>query len=1021
MKKAHVFTLALATVMCLGGLAGCSKKGDSGEGGEESEFNFSIAIDGDYAQLEAGGAEYNLVVFDNGIDADGREYNYESDNPSIASIVSTTGHIVTGTTGKVRFTVTELNSGIEAYTVVDVITPAPKANGGKNFSAAATSVQREKRTEILGNLEKYAMDTHLTGISLFENGGYMLYSDRAKTLLGTREYHTGYGYGLLSDSDAAFTSKLPGDGRDEDFPYHYHSASSSDPGTINALNAAGSQVSDLSSYITSSYFSQRLNSSKTKPEWYGQLAREDLHPYDESIKAPKMYHTGDHNETDMYTGWRIYLRTNTSNVAYRFNGSEPYRTQFNNRKVQLEDYEFILRFLLTGSHNLKRGNEMAADTSYGIKGANSYNAQTKTGKNDEECKALWNSMKAAGKLGIKTGTADGTEVFDAGGAGGTFPAGDYIEFTLLNPIDAFTAMYTLSSSLYSPIPEDFMKMVGARKDGIPDKGELLRASKRYGQFNNNADVPDHLSNNIVESTICCGPYFLDVWNKNEKTVFTHNENWYEVINGRYLIEGVRIKIDPSVTENTDAYYDEFKAGNLDACSLPQKHIDESSSAKKVPGDSVFKLNVNACTQEQWTERFGPKGSIAAGHSWDVKPWMSNENFLNGLFWSIDRKTFAKKRGVEPSINYFSDSYMADPQENLSYNKTDAHKNAVKNYHNVRYDGEGNPIAETDDYGYNKDTAINYFKTAVAQLVKQGKLNYGTVDRPNEIKIEIWWMYQSDTTEYGVDIKSYFETAFNDPAVSGGRIKLNVVNNAVTVWEYVYDQHLMVGEFDLGFGAISGNTYNPLNFLEVLKSDNSSTFTLNWGADTSKVDAKHPLVYNGEKYSFDALWEVADHGGVVEEGERVKPVKKLYVGNYSTLAKGEDYTINFNGEFVDVGDSVDFDIVSISLYVYGGQSFGEEEGVTFTYNKSTKKGTITLTKKAQEDIEKSIRTAIKWEDDTNPNKETDHLKKVYQQKGSNIKTHTPLWAFDVTYSLSINGGQPTLNSIVAGSTSTDPLY
>ena len=999
MKKANVFTLALAAVMCLGGLAGCSKKGEEDEG----EFAFSVAIDGDYAQLEVRDTPYQLVVFDNGIKTEGREYTFSSNNPSVASIVSTTGYITAKEPGTVRFNVSESTSGLEAYKVVEVVAATPKAVGGFNFSAAATSEQRDERANILGKLEKYAMDTHLTGISLFENGGFVMYSQRALEKIPTSKYVTGYGFGLLSDAESGFTTDLPGSGRDLQYPKHYHSASSSDPLTINALNAAGSQVSDLSSYITSSYFSMKLNSSKNGAEWYPLLADEDAHVTDPQTSAPKMYHTGAHNETDMYTGWRIYVRTD---LSYRYKGSAE---GFENRQVKLADYEFILRFLLTGSHNLKRGNEMAADTSYGIKGANAYNSQTKgETRTDTQNKELWDSMVKTGKLGVKVGTANGSEPY---AEGGNYPAGDYIEFTLLNPLDSFTAMYTLSSSLYSPIPEDFMLMVGANKDGSKPDQKLQRAAKRYGTFNNNDTVPASLKDNIIESTICLGAYFLEKWEKNSRTVFTRNDSWYEYTEkNRYKIAGVRIKIDPSITENTDAYYDEFKNGNLDSCGLPQKHMDEKNNpnVKEAEGDSVFKLNVNSCTQEQWTERFGPNGSISAGHSWDVKPWMSNDNFLNGLFWSIDRKSFAEKRGVQPSINYFSGSYMSDPQRNISYNSTEAHKQAVKNYHNVRYDGEGKEIPGTDDYGYNKDTAINYFKTAVAQLVKQGKLNYGTFDNPNEIKIEIWWMYQSDTTEYGVDIKSYFETAFNDPAVSGGRIKLNVVNKAVTVWEYVYDQHLMVGEFDLGFGAISGNTYNPLNFLEVLKSDNSSTFTLNWGADTGKVDDKHPLVYKGEKYSFDALWEVADHGGVVDEGERVKPIKKLYTASYDTLNKGADTTVKLTSEFINVGSSAVFKIESVSLYVYGGLNFGVDEGVV--YNPTTKN--IEISKDAQEDIEANIRTVIKWDDDTNPNKETDHLKRTYYKS---------LWVFDVTYSLSINGGQETLNSIIAGKTASDPIY
>ena len=1092
MKKAKLLSFAFAAAMSLGGLVGCSKSKDESE---KIDFAFSVGIDQDYASLEVRATPYQLVVYDNGADeANGdsvaREYTYKSSNPSVASVVPTTGAVIARTPGTVRFTVSESVSGLEAYKVMEVIPAAEKATGGYNYAAAATEADINKRTEILGKLEKYAMDTHLTGISLFENGGYMLYSSRANSRLENRTYVTGFGYGLLSDSEA-FTDPLPGTGRDTQYPLHYHTASSSDPLTINALDAAGSQVSDLSSYITSSYFGLKLNSSKTKAIWYPVLADAEKHPDDPVTKNPKMYHLDEKNSSGMYTGWRIYLRTN---VAYRYNGSAALKSIFDNRQVTLADYEFILRFLLTGSHNLKRGNEMAADTSYGIKGANTYNALTKSGMNDDECRDLWNSMTKEGKLGIKTGHADGNEDYDDGAK---YPEGDYIEFRLINPIDSFTAMYTLSSSLYSPIPEEFALRLGEKKDGGSDKAEIKRAAKRYGTFNNNDEVKPNFKNNIVESTICLGAYYLEKWEKESRTVFTHNTNWYEYAQGRYQIEGVRIKIDKSVTENTDAYYDEFKAGNLDACSLPQKHMDEKNNpnARQVPGDSVFKLNVNSCTQEQWTERFGPSGSISAGHSWNVKPWMSNDSFLNGLFWSIDRKAFAEKRGVEPSINYFSGAYMSNPQENISYNSTQAHIDAVKGYHNVR---KVNGV-DVDDYGYNKDTAINYFKTAVTQLVKQGKLNYGTADNPNEIKIEIWWMYQSDISDYGVDIKGYFESAFNDPAVSQNRIKLNVVNNAVTVWEYVYDQHLQVGEFDLGFGAISGNTYNPLNFLEVLKSDNSSTFTLNWGADTSVVDDKHPLVY-GEagqerKYSFDALWEVADHGGVVKEGVGVKPVEKCYLDSFTTLKKdpvtvsnetigdgssatvsatlaqkpvikgsvtitsgsieivededaevagtligpgltsgsidyatgavnlvfdaatGEDVVITYqygpesnvklNYKFIDV-ENTHLAIESISLYVYGGRSFGESEGVTL------KNGRIYITYEAQREIEKSIQKANKWDVDsyTGDEKTKDHLIRECYKK---------YWVFDVTYSLQIGGGQSTLNSIAAGKTSSDKLY
>ena len=75
--------------------------------------------------------------------------------------------------------------------------------------------------------------------------------------------------------------------------------------------------------------------------------------------------------------------------------------------------------------------------------------------------------------------------------------------------------------------------------------------------------------------------------------------------------------------------------------------------------------------------------------------------------------------------------------------------------------------------------------------------------------------------------------------------------------------MMVGQFDVGFGSVSGNALNPLNFLEVLKSDNSSGFTLNWGVDTNVVS--EDLYYDGCYWSFDSLWQAADTGAYLVDG------------------------------------------------------------------------------------------------------------------------------------------------------------
>ena len=107
---------------------------------------------------------------------------------------------------------------------------------------------------------------------------------------------------------------------------------------------------------------------------------------------------------------------------------------------------------------------------------------------------------------------------------------------------------------------------------------------------------------------------------------------------------------------------------------------------------------------------------------------------------------------------------------------------------------------------------------------------------------------------------------------------------------------MVGQFDLGFGSVSGNSYNPLNFLEVLKSDNSSGFTLNWGIDTNEINVKNSISYKDKAWSFDALWTAADQGAYVKDGKNAQ----IDVGWKNAAAKwNDDDTLTFEADFLEM--------------------------------------------------------------------------------------------------------------------------
>ena len=902
MKTKYVASLLIAGVLAFGALVGCDNKpnptpsnsgdsaGDSaGDTSSQSEtqFNFSIALMSGGTTINKGQTD-TIEITEANNDGTVRQYAFSSNNNDCATI-DDKGVITAREKGDVRITVTESTAGLRR--VLDVkITDAVLASGGYNYASLAGAEAVEKRTEILGQLEKYAMDNHLTGITLFENGGFVKYHERVT--LPTTNYITGYGFGLLSegtvDADLA-TEENPA------YKRYLHSATTSDPKTINAKNDVGSQVSDLEGYITASFWGTKMNATKDQYVWYPVLAKDKV-TFDgvsQDFTRPLPVYNGnvvkpneDPNPLGLYKTWRIYVKTGADGgIQYRYNGSAWGNKSFDNTPVTIDDYEFAYRLLLTGSHGLTRGKEMAADQTYGIRGAQAYNTRTEKA-DDATAKALWDTMKADGSLGIQTGNDSN---------------GSYIQVTILNAIDRFTAMYTLSSNLLSPMSEDFISTIG--------EGNLADGAIRYGTFNNNDDVPAAHKDKIMDYTLSVGPYMLEAWEKNKTIVFKKNTNWNEP--NRYLIPGVKlIVIDAS--SDADAIYKQFNAGMLDSCGIPNKHIAEEMGKPRVyktRGDATFKLNVNSCTQDMWNELFGPQGKINKGSNWDVKPWMSNDNFLTGLFYSIDRKTFAENRGANPSINYFADSYLNDPENGKSYNDSEAHKAAVHSYETKNSKGEST-------YGYSKDKAILAFSNAVKELKRSGAIEAGSKSNPTKITIHIKWMYQTDVAEYGNEIKKYFEDAFNDERVSNGTVVLEVTQDAVTNWQDVYNEYMMKGQFDLGFGAISGNTYNPLNFLQVLKSDNESGFTLNWGTDTSKVNTKKPLIYDDKIWSFDALWAAADHGGVVDKGENIKPVKKSFLTYTSNdFNNGATFYVTTNF-FEDQGGTVDFEITRISLYIIG---------------------------------------------------------------------------------------------------------
>lgn len=730
---------------------------------------------------------------------------------------------------------------------------------GKDFVNGCIdySTDVSDRTEILGKLEQNAMENFLTGIPLFENDKRVRFSNRVS--LAANDYITSYGWGLLKEGELNGT--LPGV---SEYQNYLQLSQTSNPYYINVWNSIGDQIKDLNKYVSSPLWGKRMLNNNAY-EYYPVLAKDTVggNPFRYPL------HVEPDNQIGKYKTWKVYVKTGPEEgIKYRI-ASTSSHSAFNNRLVQLEDYEFVYQMLLTYGCNLLKGSELASDTVRGIKGAHDFYIASKGINDNSVLDNLWNQMKSSGELGISTGSDSN---------------GSFIQIEFVNPIDEFTALYTLSDNIYSPIPKAFLQELGS--------GDYTIGAIYFG------------NDSIVANTLCVGPYFLERWD-DSKIVFSKNNDWFETSGpDRYKIPGVVYKIYYQAAQDPNYLWNKFNSGELDYVVFPLSQLSkfDPTKDKREPGDSNYKLNVNSCTQERWDELFGLNGSVAQSYnSYLCKPWMSNKNFLKGLFWSIDRDSFARSRGHNPTINYFSDNYLSDPINGISYNHTQAHQNAIHS------------VFGNTEYGYDYDKAVNYFKIAVDELVKQGLLVKGTKDNPTNISINITWMFQAEINEYGA-VANYFKNAFNDERVSGGTVILSVNQSAVAEWSYIYTNHILVGKYDIAAGGITGNEYDPLNFMEAIKSDNSSGFTLCWGTDTSKIDPYNPIEFDNKVWSFDTLWSVGNKYSTVKDSKAVNPVINNYVQSVSTNNLYDGGTITISFSFEDLGLSTQYSIDSVEMMI-----------------------------------------------------------------------------------------------------------
>ena len=747
-----------------------------------------------------------------------------------------------------------------------------------------------EKDKIVGLLENYAMLNNLTGIPLIENGEYVKFSDRVvvptahyedENSFKKHKYIMEYGFGVISEGylDGALNDDCP-------YPSYYQSCNSYDYQTANVYNDNSLEYENYLSNLFSSYFSTKLNESHDGYVWFPSLASKENIVDGEYRPLPldnKNNVVENANENTLSNKYRIYVRTG-ENIKYNTLSTNPNFSIFAGRNVEIEDYLTPYKEIYNKSNNLVNAKRFFTGK-YEISGLNDYYQSTENGYNEEK----WNNV------GIKTGNDE---------------KGDYLDFTFVNQHIPYDIMYYVSMAALCPIPSAFVNAIG----GV----------NNYGSFVNDELTP-------VDTSLSLGTYMVEKWIKDEEIVFKRNEMINSDIKGgghRYEIPGIYTSINNS-TNDLNEKFELWEQGLIDDCIIPLEKLEEHINTKgtqMVNGALTTTLNINTCNLEMWEKLFGENGTIIQTKKedyWDVKPAMSNDNFIKGMILSIDRVDFSMKQGGIPSVSYFGQGYKTDYRNNTPYSSTSYHKQNLLNY----YGSE----EIVHNYGFDLDEARKHFALSVNELLESGEYKEG-----DTIEIEVCWPSQEQEKKSGSLIEQYLEDAFNDSSVCNNKLTLDVVNTNIDVWfTNIYYNKMINGQFDIACGSILGGALNVFAELETLKSDNSSGFTLKWGVDTNSTNQL--ITYNEKQYTYDALLEAVKQGTYIDEnGKNAMLFDATILSNF--INEDGSRTISINYCFAkENGDQL---IEIEDVFVYNNK-YDKIEIISNIKTKNDSEGVITI--------------------------------------------------------------------------------
>ena len=407
------------------------------------------------------------------------------------------------------------------------------------------------------------------------------------------------------------------------------------------------------------------------------------------------------------------------------------------------------------------------------------------------------------------------------------------EFTFVDDQSDWNVRYFLSSFVMTPINIELFEALG---------GEI--ATDEDGTYGtDNKTVAYH------------GAFYVDYFEADKILRYKENPNYHNP--DEYFYTGYTF----AVIEDSAVRFSEFVAGKLESVGLPTENYDEYKDypgIRQVPGATTFRMMINGLGTEAAQRDAFPGGT------WVPEPILANQDFKMAMFFAIDRQKLAEEvlKTSTTQMYLFSDAYLVDAEMGVPYRATEQGMTV----------GEG---LSPSTFGYNADAARLYWESAIADLVEDGTYLSGAADYEADF---LWRTIEIDFNIFSGSLAQalmgdYIKTTFEDLFVSNEYLIRVQINVEAKDFPGIYYDYMMVGEFDLSIGGISGSTLDAASFLDVFCDDNRGGFTLNWGIDTSVAEIEVRFtdfegVMHKEMWSFNALTAVLNGLVYVVDGEEV---------------------------------------------------------------------------------------------------------------------------------------------------------